>query len=317
VPHRGSSIARVLCPVDLSGASVRCLAHAAAVARWRRAHLTVLHVESPLTQRLPPTRTEEWSDPRAHQSDYERIRQQVDAFLAEAGEPAEGVDLLVDLGMPVTHILDRAAMLPADLIVIATHGHGSIERFMLGSVAEKVLRGAACDVLVVPAHAPPHTASTTPVPLTSILCGVDFSDCSQRALTVASELAAAAGARLTVLHAIGWPWDEPSAVDLTAVPPEQAAALGELRRYLETGASARLRDLVVTSSIHADRDDLLVRHGRADRELLRAATERRADLIVLGVRGRGPAHLAVFGSTTNQIVRQAVCPVWVARLPKN
>ncbi len=305
-----STIHRILCPIDFSDASEHVIAHAAALARWRRADLSVLYVQSPLTQRLPHA-TEEWTDASAHQSDPERVRRRVEALLAAAGEPLTRAEVLVDLGQPVPRILERAAGLPADLIVLGTHGLGGVERLALGSVAEKVLRRAPCDVLVVP----PRVASAARLPYASILCGVDFSDVSQRAFSVACELAADSGASITLLHAIGWPWNESSEPDLSELPAAQAAALGEYCRYVETTAAARLRDLLAGSPIRAAHETVLVRHGKSHRELLRAAREQGADLIVLGVHGRSPVDVAFFGSTASQVVRVAACPVWIVRLP--
>jgi nucleotide-binding universal stress UspA family protein len=306
-----SPIHRILCPVDFSDASQRCIAHAAALARWRQARLTVLHVESPLTQRLPHGQPEEWTDARAHQSDHERVRREMETLFAAVGEPADDVDLIVDLGQPVPHILSRSAALRADLIVLGTHGLGGFRHLVLGSVAEKVLRRAPCDVLVVP----PHGASAARLPYTSIVCGVDFSPSSARALDAACELAVHSGADLTVVHVIGWPWDESASPDFAAMPPEQAAALAEFRRYLETTAATRLRDLLGASAAQPAQCAAVVRHGRSHTELLGVSRDREADLIVLGGQGRSAITLATFGSTASQVAREAACPVWIARVP--
>jgi nucleotide-binding universal stress UspA family protein len=67
----------------------------------------------------------------------------------------------------------------------------------------------------------------------------------------------------------------------------------------------------LTSSYSSDAFELedVVVLGRAHREILRLAAERAADLIVMGVRGRGAVDLTLCGSTTNQVVRRAACPV--------
>jgi nucleotide-binding universal stress UspA family protein len=54
---------------------------------------------------------------------------------------------------------------------------------------------------------------------------------------------------------------------------------------------------------------VIVGHGKASREVLRIAREQDADLIVLGVQGRGTIDLAMFGSTAQHVVRGATCPV--------
>ena len=147
----------------------------------------------------------------------------------------------------------------------------------------------------------------------SILCGVDFSPGSLKALDVACGLAVESGADVTALHTIAWPWDEPPAPDFDKMAPEQAFALQEYRRYLEAGATTRLRNLLTERGCSVDRASVVVRHGSAHVEILQEAREREADLIVLGAQGRGPFDLALFGSTANQVVRQASCPVWIAR----
>ena len=85
------------------------------------------------------------------------------------------------------------------------------------------------------------------------------------------------------------------------------------RRYLVEDAQERLRNLVAEESrTWVEIDDLVV-FGRAHREILRAAETKPADLIVMGAQGRGGIGLALFGSTTQQIVRGALCPVLTVR----
>jgi nucleotide-binding universal stress UspA family protein len=54
-------------------------------------------------------------------------------------------------------------------------------------------------------------------------------------------------------------------------------------------------------------------NGKSYVEILRVAVEEQSDLIIMGVRGRNPLDLTLFGSTTNQVVRRAVCPVLTLR----
>ena len=90
--------------------------------------------------------------------------------------------------------------------------------------------------------------------------------------------------------------------------PEQSAILAELqkrrcdteRRYLEEINAARAGGNRITNALTL---------GRPYLEVLRIAEEREIDLIVMGVRGRGAVDMALFGSTTNHVVRRAACPV--------
>jgi nucleotide-binding universal stress UspA family protein len=75
-------------------------------------------------------------------------------------------------------------------------------------------------------------------------------------------------------------------------------------------ACNRLRDLARDVDCRAS---WRVAHGKPYTELLRTAAELRADLIVIGVHGRNAADMMLFGSTTNQVVRRASCPVLTIR----
>ena len=120
------------------------------------------------------------------------------------------------------------------------------------------------------------------------------------------DLARQADGRVTLLHVIEWlPEDEPRTSAHFNVP--------EFRRYLVNDTKQRLRSLAAAESpAWCEIDDVIV-SGRAHREILRAAEARSADLIVMGAQGRGGVGLALFGSTTQQVVRSAACPVLTVR----
>lgn len=83
---------------------------------------------------------------------------------------------------------------------MGTHGRGGFERLFLGSVTEKVLRTARCPVLTVPP--PAEGAPSGPVLYKTILCPLDFSDSSMRALEYALSLAKESHARVILLHVL-------------------------------------------------------------------------------------------------------------------
>lgn len=111
---------------------------------------------------------------------------------------------------------------------------------------------------------------------------------------------------LTLLHAIEWlPEHEPRASAHFNVP--------EFRGHLINDARERLRSLASEESNPRFEIDEVVVSGRAHREILRTAEDTAADLIVMGAQGRGGLGLALFGSTTQQVVRSAACPVLTVR----
>lgn len=299
-------IKRILCPVDFSDASADAIDQAIALAAWCKARITALQVHTPAFVPVPGVPGLEGLEADA---DLSRVRDETAACFRAATDAGIGVDVVVDVGQPASRILDRAAALSADVIVMGTHGASGFQHLVLGSVTEKVLRKARCAVLTVPLRA----RATSTLPFTCLLCPVDFSDPSLAALQMARSLASESASALTVLHVIEWPWREPPPPLAAELPPAQADALAEYRRYVEKSAMARLEGLIQEAV--ADRSAPVPRlsHGKSDVEILRIAAEERADLIVMGVHGRNVLDMTLFGSTTNQVVRQATCPVLTLR----
>jgi nucleotide-binding universal stress UspA family protein len=288
-------IARILCPTDFSETSAHAVAEAVVVAGFYHARITALHVISQI-------------EPSFEDLSVAGLRRDTAAFFEAATRSGIPVDVLVDVGQAARHILDRAATLPADMIVMGTHGASGFEHLVLGSVTEKVVRKARCPVLTVP----PRAEGRAALPFTRLLCAVDFSDASLSAVEVALSLARESGARLTLLHVLEWPWHEPPPPAMDELPAAQAAALVEFRRYSEESARKRLESLVPDSD-PVSRVTTRLQSGKPHEQILEVASAEHSDLIVIGVQGRNALDVALFGSTTNQVVRRATCPVLTLR----
>lgn len=291
-------IRRILCPVDFSDASQHALDHAAALAKWYDSQVAVLHVlHSPV---LPESPAIVGAGALTAFPPIAR-RESVDAHLEELVERVRGAgvkaEAILDDGNPAARVLETAATLAADLIVMGTHGVTGFERFMLGSVAEKVLRKASCPVVTVP----PRAAIAARLPYTRILCPVDFSPSSLSALRFAFSIAEESDAHLTILHMFDWPPDD----DLLV---ERFDAV-EFRRVVEEQGRHRLDALVPDEVRVWCKPETNVRYGKPYQAILSEAESESADLIVIGVRGRNAVDVTLFGSTTNQVVRRAPCPV--------
>jgi nucleotide-binding universal stress UspA family protein len=292
------AIRRILCPIDLSDVSRYAVNHAVQVAERYRASITALHVWNPIL--IPSTNFALVSagsvSPALTEAEIDDVREQV--LSSFAGLHAVDLNVLVESGDPSRQILEAAGHLPADLIVIGTHGTGGFQHLVLGSVAEKVLRQAACPVMTVP----PRSHATSKLPFERILCPVDFSEPSLAALELAFSLAGEGHASVTILHV------------LESLHDALAARLGaDDRRAIECDAMSKMRALVSDPVRHTCGVTTRVTHGKAYREVLGVAAHERADLIVMGVHGRHALDLMLFGSTTNQVVRRATCPVLTLR----
>ena len=75
----------------------------------------------------------------------------------------------------------------------------------------------------------------------------------------------------------------------------------------------RLEGIVPREARELCEIEVVVRSGRAYREILTLASERKSDIIAMGVRGRNPLDIMLFGSTTQHVVRHAECPVLTLR----
>ena len=298
-------IERILCPTDFSDFSQRALRRAVALAGWFDARVTVLHVVAPAQWALPPsvyaasvTIPVDADRPR-REAEAKELERFVAPFLAE-GVPIEM--RLVD-GDPWRQIKAVAEALPTDLIVMGTHGRSGFERMLLGSVAEKVLRRAPCPVLTVGA------GDTTPdrMLFERVLCATDLTDASAATLDMALSMAAENLASITLLHAVEGSFGE-GGLELYRPVPEAAV----LRGILVEQARERLAEAGRPARAFCDVRER-VEIGRAWERILRAAEETRADLIVMGAHVHGGLERLFLGSTTNQVVRHAPCPVLVVR----
>ena len=293
---------QIICPVDFSESSVQALAYAAALARWYDAQLTVLHVVPTFEAiqlrgtLVEPVRT---VTPMPREQVLEQMRRSLN--LADLSSRATPV---AESGDPQATIIEQALSRKADLIVMGTHGRRGFKRLLLGSVTEAVLREAPCPVLTVPPHAPATVSQA--LTFKRILCPMDFSPSALQALGFALDLARQAEGRVMLFHVVEW---------LTEEEPRTSAYfnVSEYRRYMVEDAQERLRNLVAEESrAWVEIDDVIV-FGRPYREILRAAESKPADLIVMGAQGRGGIGLALFGSTTQQVVRGGMCPVLTVR----
>lgn len=143
---------RILVPLDGSELAEMALPDAFAIARLSQAQVTALQVIVPIAYDL---------DPDVDDPDF--IEQQGRKYCALARQYLKGVCERVGCenisvhteaktGSPAETIIDYAHQQSIDLIVMATHGRSGLKRWVYGSVADKVLRGANVPILLVPAH---------------------------------------------------------------------------------------------------------------------------------------------------------------------
>lgn len=286
-------IKRILCPIDFSDFSVKAYDYACSLARRYEARLFLEHVISPVGATYPYYILPDAAVATIYfdlSADAEKRLQEMVKKRASNGCQAEFV---VHKGFVPEAILAYAEGQPMDLIVMGTHGRRGWDRLVMGSVTERVLRKARCPVLAVrkPAHdfIDPKQAHDV-IHLRKVLFCTDFSENSSAALEYALSLAQEYRAELTVLHVL----EEFPGKDLPAKTEE---------------IEHKLREPIPPDALDWCTLKARVRAGKPYQEIIQLALEDQTDLIVLGVRGRSAADLAIFGSTTHRVIQLGPCPV--------
>jgi len=294
----------VLLATDLAPASVKPLHHALAIARHYRAKLYVAHVVSPIPYLMAGPEGLELGCEGASQN-----LQTLERELIHDGS-LDGLDreFIMRRGGVWEELQEITFQKQIDLVVVGTHGRRGIEKLLLGSVAEQVFRHAACPVLTVG----PHSYLEGRVEWTgtqTYLFPTDFGEASLGALPSAVSLAKRIKAKLIVVHVV-------PAVHIPQIPGwYNASEVISRQENARTACARRLEQLLPPDEQRLVDPELVVRFGTPSEKILQVALEKRADLIVLGLRRSSLqgtiSHIP--WATAYEIVCGAGCPVLTVR----
>jgi universal stress protein E len=207
---------------------------------------------------------------------------------------------VVRFGRPADGVMAEATKTTPAMIVVGTVGQSWLQDVFFGRTANQLVRESHLPILAVP----PGTKVASPK---KILVAVDLSDCGDRALTQAKELAALFGATLDVVHAVDV--DAQSAPLSALVPPIQLR-FDEIVASRKAGLDKRMGDLNVEGAA------LHIEFGRPDRVIKEAAEKLGADFVVMGTHGRQGFSRFFLGSTAERILRATSVPTLVVSSPK-
>jgi len=287
IATRPLKLKNILWTTDFSPASRASLPHAVALARRYESKIYLAHVvvphpyplvspeAAPYMEGLGQAASKRLSD-LAKADGLEEIPHEV---LLGHGEVAEELN-----GMVKEHQID--------LLVLATHGRRGLRRFLLGSVAEEVWRSAECPVLTVGPHVLDRPAQE--IGLQQILYPTDLSAESFAAAPFALSFALEYESRLTVLHVV------PTAIRASA-------------RLLTRAFRDELREIFPSETVPWCEPDCVVESGDPAEAILRIAKERKAGLIVLGVRSPDELAHQHVSNVAYPVVAGADCPVLTVR----
>lgn len=257
----------ILVPVDGTALAETALPHAAGLAQRAKASL---HLVSVLESRPA------WPQP-------------LETYLRELAA-REKAELSLARGNVAEEILNQAESVQADLIVMGTHGRRGLERLLLGSVADKVMRHAPCPVMLVRSPAPD-------VHYRRILVPLDGSPASEASLGPACWLARHDDSELRLLRVLDFPQPVPGNAVLPWLDVPRADLDEEGAAYVERQAE-RLRAMGYRAVGQCC-------HGPAEERIL----ESQRDLIVMASQSAG----RFFGSVTGRVAHRSSSPVLVLR----
>ena len=299
-------IKRILFATDFSQWARRAEDYACALACSWRASLTVLSVAE-----FPPGLNPDYPVNQQYLADLlKNASSQLVDLKGRAERRGIAVTTRMATGIPSEEVITAARAEDSDLIVVGTKGKTGLAHVLLGSTAERVIRGAPCPVLTVrmePADTEQEVgALSRSVTLERLLVPVDFSACSLEALEYAAVVAQQAKASLMLLHVL-----EPVSygLDFTLGHSRTREQVRETwtKRLEELAASLRVRQVPVASQL---------RGGLPADSILDAAQTLPCDLIVMGTHGRRGISHVFSGSVAEAVLRKASCPVLTVRNPK-
>jgi nucleotide-binding universal stress UspA family protein len=293
-PDPTSQIApkKILVATDFSPASQAALPHAFSLAGHYGSKLYLAHVISLEHEDFPP------AEERATKLEQARefTERELKRLLGAARQKGISCQPLIGEGTIWNVLSEMIHKNGIDLVIVGTHGRRGLKKLRLGSVAEEVLRMAPCPVLTVG----PKISETfsADIQLAHVLYAIDFAPDTSHAAAYAVSLAEEFRAKLTFIKIL-----------------EKTVASPELKAQIQEPVSKWMDDHVPAASALRERTSFELGFGRAAEGILKFASDRGVDLIVMSVRRLDPviaAHLPET-DTAYEVVCTAHCPVLTVR----
>lgn len=285
---------KILCPVDFSEYSILALRYATALAKDNDAELIVYHSIPDLTPAISYLEGEfllTVSDALLNNA-----KSTLDSWIKKFVNPELTVEKVVGQGNPAESIVEISRKLRIDLLVMGTHGVTGYERFLMGSVTNRVLHKSSVPVLVVSktSHHFIYEQDPNPVQIKRIVCALDFDNNNLWTIGIALSFARKYNSEMIFVHVINRKQN------------------GNWRE-LEKQALSKLKSLaapVVDENIPVK---FLVQSGEPAEVILKTLEHENADLVIMGHHTRNPIEEIFLGSIARRVVTNSSRPILVAR----
>ncbi|NUN14449.1 MAG: universal stress protein [Myxococcales bacterium] len=296
---------RILVPTDFSPLSEAAFAPAVVFAKKYGAEITVIHIIDALEYNA----SYPYLDLSSHHQQIQRLTQEHLAAAAEklSAAGAEKVHTTYRVGTPFREVTSEVEHEEGtDLLVVATHGFSGFRRFVVGSVAESIVRRSKCPVLSV------HSSGTSrEFAIRRVLVPTDLSPRGDAAVLQADKIAAQFGATIELFFVdtppVYGPGPSPM-FGLPVTPAEVQSLRGSFENHLNT-----LAKTLTTNEV-----TIRVEEAPHPSEAIAArAKDGGFDAIFMGSHGRRGLHAWVIGSVAERVVRIAEIPVLVLKSQPN
>lgn len=285
---------KIVCPIDFSDYSTLALRYASALAIESQAKLVVYHSVPDLAQ--VATYLEGHYIRTVTEALITNGREKLEDYCAKILPDALPRTIKIGSGNTAEMIVEISKQEGADLIVMGTHGYSGYQRFLLGSVTNKVLHNASIPVLTVcrPQHNFLQPDQEHPIRLRRILCAVDLQPNNKRIIKFASGVAATYKSEMYFLHV--------------------NRVVDGLDWFIkEDRLLKRLHELAAPVQNQLNETHFLIESGQPSTEILKAIERHGIDLVIMGHHTRKPVEEYLLGSVTKGVIPDAACPVLVVR----
>jgi nucleotide-binding universal stress UspA family protein len=313
------TIDRMLLPTDFSPAAADAERRARALARLFEADLHILHITkgkelSELSQRIDSADSQTAERLHEHVSDWLGLAGDLSATSSQLQGPHREtasnrsgpvVRAIRQAASPQAGILAYAEEIAADLVVMGTHGSGTARGPLLGSVADRVLRQATRPVVTVRPDLETSDPSREEIEAEDrqrlIVVPIDFSEPTRLLIAHAKHWAVTFDAQVDFLHVVEEP-PRPSFYPIDRFWSQTPTVATEARTRLGTKVEA-------TEGPDVDQEIRVLVGGTAPDQIVEYAEAREARLILTATHGLSGLRRYVLGGVTDQVIRQAHCPV--------
>jgi len=279
---------KILCPIDFFSASRRAFEYALKLAENYGANIELLHVVSPV---IPSIYGSNVSISDLTTEFQNQAAKQLQTFKNRVEKKRIPVHAEVVIGDVDSEIRRAITALKPDLVVVGTRGRRGFERWVLGSVTERLMRHCPVPLLVIGSNG---ATRMVPPAIARMVVTTDFSSGTADAMNYAFSIAGESQSKVTLLHVVN---DGSAVADNKAREPLLRTVRAELEKLVpdEVRAWCEVNTQVET--------------GTPWRVILKKTQSEKPGLLVMNVHGKGMLERALVGSTADRVLRGSCCPV--------